>query len=232
MNIAGFIPNSLLDYPEKIAAVVFTQGCNFHCPYCHNPDLVPRIPPPASSDAMDRVIDFLKRRRGLVDALVVSGGEPTLQTGLVAFLRRAKQLGYLIKLDTNGSRPQTLRAILNEGLVDFVAMDIKASLPDYQPHLTTECDPARLSDSIRVIMDTAPDYEFRTTCVRPFISPETFDRVLEPIRGARRYILQRFRPDHVLEPGFFPDTNQSLTKEDMASLLTRAQPFFIDCSIR
>lgn len=232
MNIAGFIPNSLLDYPEKIAAVVFTQGCNFHCPYCHNPDLVPRMPPPVNSDAMDRVIDFLKRRRGLVDALVVSGGEPTLQTGLVAFLSRAKQLGYLIKLDTNGSRPQVLRSLLAEGLVDFVAMDIKTPLSDYRPHITTECDPARLSDSIRVIMDTAPDYEFRTTCVRPFISPESFDNVLEPIRGARRYTLQRFRPANVLEPGFFPDTNQGFTMDDMASLMARAQPFVIDCSIR
>ncbi|GAB6096530.1 anaerobic ribonucleoside-triphosphate reductase activating protein [Desulfatiferula olefinivorans] len=232
MNIGGFIPNSLVDYPEKIACVVFTKGCNFHCPYCHNPDLVPRMPPPSDSEAADRVIDFLTRRRGLVDALVVSGGEPTLQTGLVSFLSRAKQLGYLVKLDTNGSRPQALRSLLAEGLVDFVAMDIKAALVDYRPHITTECDPARLSDSIRVIMESAPDYEFRTTCVRPFVSPEGFDRLIEPIRGARRYTLQRFRPGTTLDPDFFKGGDPGLTPDDMASLAALARPWINDCRIR
>lgn len=232
MNIGGFLPNSLLDYPEKVCCVVFTQGCNFHCPYCHNPDLVPLTPSAADPQAMDRILAFLERRRGLLDAVVVTGGEPTLQKGLITFLSRAKKMGFLVKLDTNGSRPQALRSILSEGLVDFVAMDIKTPPVHYSPLIATDFDPARLEASIEVIMASAPDYEFRTTCVRPFISPEAIDVIMGLTRGARRFALQRVRCDHVLEPDFFNQPDRNPAALDMEALLALVRPHVATCLIR
>jgi pyruvate formate lyase activating enzyme len=153
MNIGGYIKSSLIDFPGTISCVVFTQGCNFHCPYCHNPDLVPMNRGKNELISSDSVFSFLERRKGLLDGVVVSGGEPTLQKGLVDFLRRVKAMGFRVKLDTNGSRPQVLRVLFAENLVDYVAMDIKTSPDRYAPDLWDRVSPEILKESISLIAD-------------------------------------------------------------------------------
>lgn len=232
MNIAGMIPSSLVDFPEKISCVVFTQGCNFRCPFCHNPDLVPVKPPAKDTKDMEHVLEFLDKRRGLLDGVVVSGGEPTLQKGLVSFLSRVKNKGFLVKLDTNGSNPQVLRSLLDEGLVDFVAMDLKTSPDSYHPFIMPEKDHNRLLASIDVVMSSAPDYEFRTTCVAPFVTEKTLARILSHIPGANRFALQRFRPQVLLDPGFFSDVNPTVDDENLARFRTLALGQVKTCVIR
>lgn len=189
--------------------------------------------PAKDSAGMDKVLDFLDKRKGLLDGVVVSGGEPTLQKGLVTFLSRIKQRGFLVKLDTNGSNPQVLRSLLDEGLVDFVAMDVKTGPDHYHPHLMKQDDPSRLRASMDVVMASAPDYEFRTTCVAPFITDETMDDILESIRGARRYALQRFRPKVLLDPSFFPmDVDPAIDDDTLESYRIRAQAYVEKCMIR
>lgn len=232
MNIAGMIPSSLVDYPEKISCVVFTQGCNFRCPFCHNPELVPTKPPSKDPKGMESVLEFLDKRKGLLDGVVVSGGEPTLQKGLVSFLSRVKHKGFLVKLDTNGSNPQVLRSLLDESLVDFVAMDIKTSPSNYHPFIMLEKDPNRLLASIDVVMASAPDYEFRTTCVAPFVTAETMPEILSCIDGANRYALQRFRPQTLLDPDFFSNEDGAADEDALEAYRDLALNHVKACVIR
>jgi pyruvate formate lyase activating enzyme len=191
IRVGGVQWTSLIDYPGRIAATLFLQGCNFRCPFCHNPELVDpqRFAP---ERALEDVLGRLRVRVGFLDAVVVSGGEPTLHPGLPALAGDLKSLGFLIKLDTNGSRPQVLRRLLEHRLVDFVAMDVKAPLDEY-PRLTgVACDVAAIGESIDLILADAPDYEFRTTAA-PTLEREDILRIAARLRGARRYVLQAFR---------------------------------------
>jgi len=188
--------------------------------------------PVADKGDMTPVFDFLERRKGLLDAVVISGGEPTLQKKLVTFLSRIKSMGFLVKLDTNGSRPQVLRALLAEGFVDYVAMDIKASLGHYTPGITSQCDPKSLLTSIELIMDSAPDYEFRTTCVKPFITLESITEILQRIKGAKRYALQTYRPKKILDSAFFEDCDPGCDQTDLKTFQSLALTYVDDCLIR
>ena len=162
-----------LDFPGLVSAIVFTQGCNFRCPYCHNAHLIPARPS-APGPAAEDVLVFLEKRKGLLDGLVLSGGEPTIQPGLAAFCRSVKALGYKIKLDTNGSRPQVVRDLLENGLVDYVALDCKILPKEYHPHLSPEEDATgKLLGTLAVLKAFAVEREFRTTCVTPFVSEQT-----------------------------------------------------------
>ena len=232
MNIGGFIPNSLIDYPGMVSCVVFTQGCNFHCPYCHNPDLVPLARTGDTLYSQDWFFSFLEERRGLLDAVVISGGEPTLQKHLPEFLRRIKSLGFRIKLDTNGSRPQVVRVLAAEKLVDYIAMDIKTDPWNYAPDLCRQSDPQALLASMAAIMEAPCDYEFRTTCVKPFTDSKTIRTIASCIRGAKRYVLQPFRPDNVLSPSFFSGENSRIGAEDILEFKRMVEPFVQECLIR
>ena len=193
MQIGGFLKCSLVDYPGKVAAVVFTQGCNFCCSFCHNPELVVpsafRAPVPEAD-----VISFLTQRRGILQGLTVTGGEPTIQPDLPRFLKTVKKLGYALKLDTNGSRPDVLSHILREKLVDYVAMDIKTSLRRYREACGTEVDTACIEASVRLLLEAAVDYEFRSTAVRPFIDEEALTDIHTLLNHPKRYTLQEFVP--------------------------------------
>ena len=156
MHIGGFQKNSLIDFPGTIACVVFTSGCNFICPYCHNADLA-RGEYPARIESAE-VIDFLKSRQGMLEGVAITGGEPTLDRGIFDLCRAVKSLGYPVKLDTNGSRPGVLRQLLAQHLVDFIAMDIKAPLNDYHPFGRNPKIHEQLTASIRTIMESAPAY--------------------------------------------------------------------------
>jgi pyruvate formate lyase activating enzyme len=231
MNIGGFIPSSLIDYPGKVACLVFTRGCNFRCPYCHNPDLV-LAGQTGNDQNLDSVLAFLENRRGLLDAVVISGGEPTLQKNLVGFLRRVKRMGFLVKLDTNGSRPQVLRVLAAEGLVDYIAMDIKTDPRSYFPDLAEACTPETLFASMDVIMNSGFDYEFRTTCVKPFINHTIIREIALCIKGAKRYALQTFRAKELLDSAFFKEKHPGFDRETMDEFHGLARDCVEECLIR
>lgn len=198
MIFRGLEPVSL-EFPGHVASVLFVGGCNFRCPFCHNaslvlaPDSLPRL---EAADALQ----FLEQRAGWVDGLVVTGGEPTLQAGLAEFLRQVKRLGLAVKLDTNGSRPQVLRELLSEGLVDYVAMDVKAP-PQKYPVLTgvPDLDCKCVAQSAAVLREGRVAYEFRTTLVPGLLLEQDVESIARWIAPASRYVLQQFRPLHTLD---------------------------------
>lgn len=197
MRIGGLVRFSLSDYPGVPSAVVFTQGCNFRCPFCHNAGLLD-----ASGDAMPEaeVWRFLEARAGKLAGLVVSGGEPTLQPDLADFCRRAKALGYRVKLDTNGSRPDVVAGLLEAGLVDFVAMDVKAPASCYDRLSGVRTPMARLWDTMRLIANSGLPHEFRTTNVRSLLSRGDLEAVRAMIPADSPHTINAFRPELALDP--------------------------------
>ncbi len=198
MKIGGLQRCSLIDYPGRICAILFTQGCNFRCPYCHNPELVD--PERYGPLLVDQVLPFLAKRRGMLDAVTVSGGEPTLQGDIEPFLQEIRDMGYLVKLDTNGSLPEVLERLLANRMVDYVAMDIKAPLEKYGEIAGVEVDPRRIRDSIRVILNAGVAHEFRTTVVRSRFEASDLADIAGLLTGARLHVLQPFVPTRALDP--------------------------------
>ena len=195
MRIAGFQKNSFVDYPGNIAAVIFTSGCNLNCYYCHNRHLISHD---AHQDLYDEkaILEFLASRRTFLDGVVISGGEPTLQSDLEKFLLSVKGLGYLVKLDTNGTRPHLLKTLTEKKLVDYVAMDIKAPLWRYAEICGVDVPIHHIQESINLLIRGKCDYEFRTTLI-PDLKKEDVIDMAKMIRGAKRYVLQQYRmPPH------------------------------------
>ena len=192
MKIKGLIKTSIVDFPGKVATVVFTGGCNFRCPYCHNVDLVLR-PESLPDIAVGEVFRLLAERQGFVDGVVITGGEPTLQSDLADFVRELKGLGLAVKLDTNGYRPRPIQLLLQEGLLDYVAMDVKGS-PEKYPLVTgSRIEIRRIEDSIQLILASEIEYEFRTTAVPEMVTVQDVETIARSIAGARRYVIQQFR---------------------------------------
>ena len=232
MIFGGLQKNSLIDFPEKVSCVLFLSGCNFDCPYCHNPDLAKgRLATPSPLDEA-WVYDFLDRRRGFLDGVVISGGEPTLQEELPALCKKIKLMGYPVKLDTNGSRPQVIESLIDGGLVDYIAMDIKTDPFQYAPFIKKDCNPDHILTSIRLIMNSSLDYEFRTTCVKPIVDEKGIENIATLIDGANSYVLQRFRPSSVLHPEFFQEPRSDYDEEDLLSLKSTAESWVNECVIR
>ena len=201
MKIGGLQKLSLIDYPEKISAVIFTQGCNFRCPYCHNPQLVDvKLYQPCLEEK--DIFRFLENRRGRLDAVVITGGEPALQDDLIPFIMDIRRLGFAVKLDTNGSRPRVLERLLRDGLVDFIAMDVKAPLEKYPDVVRAPLDKDDLRESIRLVIGAKIPHEFRTTAAASLLRPEDILTIAREIDGAKRYALQRFQPGETLETMF------------------------------
>ena len=201
MKIGGLQKLSLIDYPEKISAVIFTQGCNFRCPYCHNPQLVDvKLYQPCLEEK--DIFRFLENRRGRLDAVVITGGEPALQDDLIPFIMDIRRLGFAVKLDTNGSRPRVLERLLRDGLVDFIAMDVKAPLEKYPDVVRAPLDKDDLRESIRLVIGAKISHEFRTTAAASLLRPEDILTIAREIDGAKRYALQRFQPGETLETMF------------------------------
>lgn len=191
MIIGGLQKTSLLDFPEKIAAIVFTMGCNFRCGYCHNPELI------NGEAKIKEVFEFLKTRQGKLDGVVITGGEPCLQKDLPEFIKQVKELGFAVKLDTNGSFPEMLEKVLPD--LDYVAMDIKAPLEKYSQIVNVDVDTSKILKSIEVLKNGGVDYEFRTTVVKSQLSFEDFEKIGQLIQGAPRYYLQRFEASKILD---------------------------------
>lgn len=192
MQICGLNKTTLLDYPGRVAATIFLGGCNFRCPFCHNASLVME-PDSQPQLSLEEVLSFLKKRAGLLDGVCVTGGEPTLAPDLPDFLRKVKELGLLVKLDTNGYRPDVTKALINEGLVNHIAMDIKSSLSGYslatgRPDLPVE----PIMESISLLMNGTIEYEFRTTVVGGLHTEKDFREIGQLLKGCRAYFLQPF----------------------------------------
>lgn len=194
MRIHGLQKTTLLDYPSHVAATLFTGGCNFRCPFCHNGNLVlnpesqPRI-------FLEEIMAFLKKRQGVLDGVCITGGEPTLQPDLEDFIREVRELGYLIKLDTNGYRPKVLEELLDQGLLDYVAMDIKASKANYARAVGLESNFSiePIEKSVELLKDSSIDYEFRTTVVKGLHAVEEFEEIGRWLSGCKVYYLQGFQ---------------------------------------
>lgn len=203
MQIYGLNKTTLLDFPEHVAATVFTGGCNFCCPFCHNRDLVLGTKGlPALAE--EEVLAFFKKRKGILTGLCITGGEPTLQADLAVFIRKVREMGYLVKLDTNGYRPKVLRALLEEGILDYVAMDIKNAKERYAVAAgKEELDVGRIAESVEILKKSRIPYEFRTTVVRELHRKEDFAAIGEWLSGARAYFLQAYQDnENVIAGGF------------------------------
>ena len=228
MRIGGLQKTTLLDFPGKVSAVVFTQGCNFLCPYCHNPDLVLCEQEPL---ALADVIAFLEQRRKVLEGVVISGGEPTLHDGLFSFCATLKGLGYAVKLDTNGSRPQMLRKLLMANFLDYVAMDVKANPEQYPASLCSQGVGKAILRSISLLEESQTPHEFRIPCVAPFIDTDSFTAIIEHINNAPLF-LQTVRLENVLQADFFPNQGHALDKNAMESLREIARQKGLNCQIR
>jgi len=227
MRIGGLQKSSLVDYPGKICAIVFTVGCNFRCPYCHNPELVDETAPLIDEE---EVFGFLDSRTGKLDAVTVTGGEPTMHKDLLPFLKRIKEKGFLVKLDTNGTNPGMVKKALNEGLVDYLAMDIKAPLAAYSALVAHPVNTELIRESVRLLLYSGVPYEFRTTVVKPLLSPDDFDAIGALIRGATRYYLQKFVPTKILNPQFIKKVTYS--DEEFADIRQKMLAYVDECFVR
>ncbi len=192
MKIVAIQRTSFVDYPGKIAAVIFIQGCNLNCFYCQNRALIDGDSVTCGM-TQEEALAWLDTRHGLLDAVVFSGGEPTLQLDLAGFMAEVHALGYLVKLDTNGTQPDVLASLIGKGVLDYVAMDIKGSPEKYDSICCTRVDRDRIDASIGILLSSRVDYEFRTTVV-PQLTHSDFHAIAHRIRGARLYVLQRYRP--------------------------------------
>ena len=200
MKLHGLQKMTLLDFPGRVACTVFLGGCDFRCPFCHNFQLADGSAKPTLDDG--ELLRFLEKRRGLLDGVAVTGGEPCLHAELPELLRRIRALGFAVKLDTNGAHPERLRVILEEGLADYVAMDIKNSPEKYaQTAGLGTLDLAPIRESVRMLMEDGVDYEFRTTVVDELHAPEDFDAIGAWIAGAKHYFLQAFTDRDVVPFG-------------------------------
>lgn len=210
MRFASINPCTLLDYPDKIAAILFTAGCNFRCGYCHNPSFVDpeKITHLSKTFLSEEVIlNFLKTRQGLLEGVVLCGGEPTIHADLEEFIHKVRSLGFLIKLDTNGSNPSVLAHLLSAQLIDYVAMDIKSSETHYQDITGSKIKVARIKESISLLKQHTVPYEYRTTILPEYHSLSELILIGQMIQGAPLWALQQCRTEHTLDPTFSQKKN-------------------------
>lgn len=228
MRIDGLQKMTLLDFPGKVACTVFTGGCNFRCPFCHNALLVTKLPEkPDYSE--DEILSFLEKRTGLLDGVAITGGEPLLNPDIADFIRKIRSMGYAVKLDTNGSFPERLKAIAGEGLVDYVAMDIKNRKEKYAETIgLNNLDLSKIEESVEFLKSGAVDYEFRTTVVEQFHTVEDIRAAAEWISGAKRYFLQNFVDSGEL----ICEEVSGVDKETMLKMKSAAADFVPQTEIR
>jgi pyruvate formate lyase activating enzyme len=208
MKIGGLQKVSLIDYPGLISAIIFLQGCNFKCSYCHNPELVDsKLFQPCIKE--NDVLDFLNTRQRKLDAVVITGGEPTIHEGLALFIKQIKKMGFAVKLDTNGSQPQVIKNLLDENLLDFIAMDIKAPLEKYKSVVKVPVNSDLIKESIKLILKAKITHEFRTTIVQSQLEENDILQIAKLISGANCYVLQKFVPVKVLDKKFLKEKSYS-----------------------
>lgn len=233
MEVGGLEKSTLIDYPGRIAATVFLIGCNFRCPFCYSSELVlpekilkqPRI---SEKD----FFKFLNERKGLLDGVVICGGEPTIQKDLPGFIKKIKNLGFLVKLDTNGSNPEILKKLIADKLVDYIAMDIKAPLKSlkYEKATGVKVDLEKIRKSIEIIKNSGIDYEFRTTVVPTIHTKKDVIQIAKDIGPAKKYFLQNFRAEKTIDPHF--ERIKPYLKDFLLEIKKEIAKFFDVCEIR
>jgi pyruvate formate lyase activating enzyme len=229
ITIGGWQKVTLIDYPGKVAASIFLAGCNFRCVFCHNPDLL-EIKPDRAYIPKEEFFQYLQKRRRVLEGVCLGGGEPLLNEDLPEFLQEIRSYGYLIKIDTNGSKPQLLQKLIEQKLIDYVAMDIKASLGNYSLVTGVKVDVNKILGSIKLIMSSGLDYEFRTTVLPKYHSLEEIEKIAKLITGAKQYYLQNFINKITLDPNL--KTQQSLTEAELLVRQKVASQYVEKCLIR
>lgn len=226
MLIGGVQKTSLLDYPDKISAIIFTTGCNFRCDYCHNPELINSSKTPAWTCA--GVLEFLSTRKAKLDGVVITGGEPCIQVGLLDFIKQIKSMGFLVKLDTNGTSPNVLKELMP--FIDYIAMDIKAPLYKYSNIVNIDVDVKKIKKSIELIINSGIDYEFRTTVVKSQLSMVDLINIGKLISGAKKYYLQKFVPSKLLNETFLNEKTYS--DEEFKEIINKLSIYINNIYIR
>ena len=228
MKIHGFLKTTLLDYPGKVACTIFTAGCNLRCPFCHNAFLVTQTDK-NEEISKSEILEFLKKRKGILDGVCISGGEPLLNDDIFDFIREIKEIGLCVKLDTNGTFPQKLKKAVNEKIVDYVAMDIKNTIEKYPQTVGIDTfDISPINESIDFLLLNNVDYEFRTTVVREFHTIEDIENIAKRISGAKKYFLQVF-----IDSGNLIGRNlHACSSEEMNKFKEIAQQYIVDVSVR
>lgn len=222
-GIKGLLPSSMIDWPGKICAVVFLAGCNFRCPYCHNPELV-EAEGTGDSLPWEDVAAYFEERTGWIDGVSVTGGEPTIHVDLPVLCEKIKAMGLAVKVDTNGSRPRLLRHMLEKALVDCVAMDLKTSLEKYPSLVGRPVDVQAIRESAKLLISWGGEHEFRCTVVPGWVEYRDLEEIACLVEGARCLVLQQFRPDHTLDPSHaglkpYPDELLVQWSEELSSLV-------------
>lgn len=223
MNVQGFQKLTLLDFPQKTACTIFTGGCNLRCPFCHNATLVQK--PMENNNQTEYVLDYLKKRVGILDGVCITGGEPLLQPDLKDFIKKIKELGYKVKLDTNGALPKRLKEVI--GLVDYVAMDIKAGFSNYKKATCSDIDVSAFKDSIYIIRNSGIDHEFRTTCVKGIHTINDFTEIGELLQGEKKYFIQGF-----VDSGNLIKGGEAFTKDEMHEFLNEIKKYIPEAELR
>ncbi len=232
MLIWGRQKTTLLDYPWKVATMIFTVGCNMRCRFCHNPEFV--LPAKKGEQPYEKISEeafflFLQKRKGLLDGVVICGGEPTVQPDLRTFCEKIKKQGLLVKLDTNGTNPALLRSLIDDGLVDYVAMDIKTDYTQRYQLLQISKLYGNYCESISLLLERKVDYEFRTTMIKNYHTPERFQHMLQRIAGAKNYYLQAYRPQKTLDPRF---DGEQFTRDELEEYRQIAATYVGRCEVR
>jgi len=228
MLIGGLQKTTLIDYPGRIAATIFTVGCNFRCSFCHNPGLVKET---AQLLTEKEVLSFLLSRKGILEAVCLTGGEPTLQDDLEEFIYRLREMGYLVKLDTNGVNPAVLRNLLQKDLLNYVAMDIKAPWDKYASVTKSRFNVDLVKESAQILLTSRGDYEFRSTIMPAFHNKSDIIEMARQISGAKKYFLQNFKSSgsHV-QAGF--ENERGFTQAQLNEFLSLIKPHFEVCEVR
>ncbi len=211
MKIAGFQKLTLLDFPGKVACILFTQGCNFRCPYCQNSGLIGHENEELISE--EEIFSYLNKRKGVIDGVVVSGGEPTVQPDLEAFMRKIKDMGFLVKLDTNGSNPELIEKLIKDGVVDYIAMDIKNVLPLYISVASVKASTEKLKRSIEIIKSSSIDHEFRTTIIKNIHDIDKMKEICSYVGGDKMYLQNFEQSENVLGKNL-----ESFSKEELIEI--------------
>jgi pyruvate formate lyase activating enzyme len=228
MRLGGLQKTSLIDYPEKISAIVWTVGCNFRCPFCYNKEVVignvELIPE-------QEIFSFLKKRKNMLEGLVITGGEPLLQDDIENFCERVKKLDYLIKIDTNGTFPDKLHKIIDNGLVDYIAIDVKAPLNKYEKLTNVKVDVEKIMRSIELVKTSSVDHEFRTTFVPGLLKMQDIIEIADLLKGAKKFYLQQFKP---ISPMLSKDLEcvEPYDKDYLFETLEKIKPYFEICDVR